>query len=279
MDYTEQNMSKPKAVAVATVIQVQAPTSAKPGDKALISADGTINGWVGGGCVQPAVLYATQEVMKSGQPFLLRVAPDGQWQPVAGLTDYASSCLGRGSLLLFIEPLTEQPRLCILGESVVARCLADQAVLLNLNVSLQGTGVSQNSTSSHLNVQIEPDCQQADFIVVATQGKGDKQAIVAALQSICPHILMVVSTRKLEALKEQLQQDGFDESAIARLKGPAGIHINAQLPEEIALSVLAEVIQLRRSNITTPEQTTKLAGKSVPGVATVDSKGGCCGGG
>lgn len=279
MNYTEQNMSNSKAVAVATVIQVQAPTSAKPGDKALISADATINGWVGGGCVQPAVLYATQEVMKSGQPCLLRVAPDGQWQPVVGLTEYASSCLGRGSLLLFIEPLIEQPKLCIIGESAVARCLAEQAVLLNLNVSLQGAGVSQNSTSSHLNVQNERDCQQADFIVVATQGKGDKQAIAAALQSICPHILMVVSARKLEALKERLHQDGIDESALARLKGPAGIHINAQLPEEIALSVLAEIIQLRRSTITKPEQTTMLVGNTVSSIATGSGKGGCCGGG
>lgn len=279
-------MPKPKAVAIATVIQVEAPTSAKPGDKALISADGTINGWVGGGCVQPAVLYATQAVMQSGKPCLMRVAPDGQWQSIAGLTEYASSCLGRGSLLLFIEPLAVQPNLCLFGDSAVAKSLAQQAVHLNFNISWQANDVRHESLSSQVNVQSEIDCQYANFIVIATQGKGDKQAIAAALQTECPHILMVVSARKLEALKERLHQDGYGKPVLARLDGPAGIDINAQQPEEIALSVLAAIIKLRRAAHTISEHAAEPTHKTAVAATTniektsanVDNKGGCCGG-
>lgn len=267
-----------KSVAVATVIQVEAPTSAKPGDKALIGSDGIIEGWVGGGCVQPAVLKAAREVMQSGQPCLLRVAPNGEWAPIAGLTEFASSCLGRGTLLVFVEPLHVQPRLCILGDSDVARKLAEQAVQMSLNVSLQASAINREDTSARIDVSNDFDCSQADYIVIATQGRGDKKAITAALQSDCPCIRMVVSAKKLAALKTQLLDDGVEDAALARLEGPAGIHIGAHLPEEIALSVLAEIVKLRRtvnSESTHSEQALPEAAAAKPDEDNIDS--GCCG--
>lgn len=117
----------------------------------------------------------------------------------------------------------------------------------------------------------------AKTIVIATQGQGDKRAIAAALQSKCPHIRMVVSARKLEALKTQLVADGMDEKSLSRIEGPAGIDINARTPQEIALSALAEIVRLRRSN---PEESDELVESSTRTenlVHVTSDKGGCCG--
>jgi len=284
--HNSKNNEAENVVAVATVIQVQAPTSAKPGDKALIRANGFVDGWVGGGCVQPAITAMSREIMNSGQPCLLRVAPDGKWTPVEGLKDYASSCLGEGTVLLFMEPLIEQPSLCILGDSAVAQSLAEQAIHMNFNVSLHVSDASMVQASKRINVHTDFDCNKANFIVIATQGKGDKRAISAALQSTCLHIRMVVSGRKLEALKSQLRADGVSGDSLARINGPAGIDINARLPQEIALSVLAEIIQLRRtiqpqsvgaSEVASESKgSSKLKANSKP-VNAPPSNGGCCG--
>lgn len=281
IDNTENRPKNP--IALATVIQVQAPTSAKPGDKAWINAAGELEGWVGGGCVQPAIIRLTKQVLESGRPCLLRVAPDGQWEGVDGLTDFASSCLGRGAVLLFIEPLQAQPVLCVMGESAVARSLANQAVNMNLNVMLQAPGMDKHSVSEQVDVWPEYEQVKADYIVIATQGKNDKSAIMNALKCECSNISMVVSHRKLAALKELLQSDGVSGSQLERLKGPAGIHIGAQLPAEIALSILAQIVQLRRRDNAKPsvvDQTVpaSLEPQSNPASNLDKTSGGCCGG-
>ena len=217
--------------------------------------------------------------VNSGQPCLLRVAPDGQWQPVEGLSDYASSCLGKGTVLLFIEPLLEQPSLCILGGSAVAQSLAEQALHLNFNVSLHVNNELPEAPSKRVDVRSDYECSNANFIVITTQGKGDKKAINAALQSTCPHIRMVVSARKLAALKLQLIEEGVSESSIARVEGPAGIDINAQLPQEIALSVLAEIVKIRRTHQTGASEMSEFIADSPPNAKLKDfesSGGGCC---
>ena len=279
MNNKDDNAVENSIVAVATVIQVQAPTSAKPGDKAFIRANGVIDGWVGGGCVQPAVNAISREVLNSGQPCLLRVAPDGKWQPVEGVTDYASSCLGKGTVLLFLEPLRAQPNLCVLGDSAVARSLVEQAIHMSFNVSLHTENPQLELASKAVDVRTSYECLNADFVVIATQGKGDRKAIAAALRSRCPHIRMVVSARKLEALKFQLHAGGEEESVLDRLCGPAGIDINAQLPQEIALSVLAEIVKLRRADQAVTNDVTGVVSEATVSVKPADVRPGaegCC---
>jgi len=282
---SEQKQSEPhNPVAVATVIQVQAPSSAKPGDKAWISETGELEGWVGGGCVQPAIIKFSDQVWQSGQPCLLRVAPDGQWDAIAGMAEFASSCLGRGSVLLFIEPLNTKPTLCVMGESLVARRVADQAVNLNLNVVMQAPGIDNDSVSNQVTITNAYEQVKADYIVIATQGKGDKQALMSALASDCQTIRMVVSSKKLAALKSLLSSDGVEQANLDRITGPAGLRIGAKLPEEIALSVLAEIIQLRRSvgasmSDDSTELVTKPASQSSCQASTISENkksSGCC---
>jgi len=236
-------------LALATVIQVQAPTSARPGDKALVSAAGIADGWVGGGCVQPSVVKAARTVLQSGRNCLLRVAPNGTWSEVDGVADFSSHCLGEGSLLVFVESLNAQPRLCVLGNSAVAHSLALQAVHMDFKVTLCGGDVSALDCPAQLQCESDFNAVDADYIVVATQGQQDRKAIDAALACERASIQMVVSEKKLQGLKARLKNDAYTDEQLMRIQGPAGLRIGAKLPAEIALSVLAELVQLRREDL------------------------------
>jgi len=278
---TSEDCSKP--VAVATVLQVKAPTSSKPGDRAFVNENGVLHGWVGGGCVQPAVQKISKRVLLSGQPTMLRVAPDGEWQSVDDLIDYSSNCLGRGSLLLFVEPLHTQPTLCVFGDSPVAISLAAQAVNLKLNVILQTLNSEKIDIPEQVSLRHQFEEVSTDYIVIATQGNGDRKAIETALECRGAHIGMVVSGRKFEALKQKLLDEGFNPSELDRVNGQAGLRIGAQLPEEIALSVLAEIVQLRRSTGKTRVvdgdaiTAAKIENLNRNSVNKSKADGGCCG--
>jgi len=124
------------ALALATVIQVISPTSAKPGDKALISSKGIVEGWIGGACVQNSIVKASEAAINQKQGQLIRVAPKGEFEAIDGLSDFSSGCLSRGSLLIFIEPLKKKTTLSVLGHSPVALKLASLASELDFQVSL-----------------------------------------------------------------------------------------------------------------------------------------------
>ncbi len=170
-------------LALATVIQTALSTSGNVGDKALVSAQGIVEGWIGGGCAQPAVVEAARMVLESAEPCLIRVGPKGEWETLEGVVDFSSGCLSGGTQVLFIEPLNKQAKISILGDSPVALCLSDLAARLNFSVTV----ISPDLESSQLpaTVRIENDFVSAsgDFVVVATQGRHDRVALKAALNS------------------------------------------------------------------------------------------------
>ena len=114
-------------LALATVIQTALSTSGNVGDKALVSAEGIVEGWIGGGCAQPAVVEAARMALKSAEPCLIRIGPKGEWETLNGVVDFSSGCLSGGTQVIFIEPLNKQAKLSILGDSPVALCLSDLA--------------------------------------------------------------------------------------------------------------------------------------------------------
>jgi len=260
-------------LALATVVQVQAPTSAQPGDKALIGVEGIVDGWVGGGCVLPAVVAAAKDVLARGQSCLCRVAPDGAWAPVKDVADFSSHCLGAGSVLLFVESLYAQPSLHILGQSEVARILATLAVQMDFAVTLSGYEGPHEQFPAQLNLDRSFTAQGADYIVIATQGQRDRVAIETALASECASIDMIISERKLQGLKRELRRCSHTDEQLKRLHGPAGININAKTPGEIALSVLASLVHKRRS----VASTTKIEGYHTESWRAGGAGGGCCG--
>jgi xanthine dehydrogenase accessory factor len=237
---------------VATVARTADVTSAKAGAKAVIDAEGRIAGFLGGGCVQAAARKAAAEALAAGRARLIRVKPAEQ---VTSLTDadgaplYKSGCPSGGTVDILIEPWTPPMTLAVLGAGPVAEALARQARLM-------GWRVLHAAAAEDLG-RIEADAQAPDFdlaaaglgegdaAVVAAQGKRDLAALRAAVLSPCGHVAMVASARKARALVGKLHAEGVAEAATARLRSPAGLDLGGLDPEEIALSVAAEIVQRR----------------------------------
>jgi len=265
-------------LALATVIQTAQSTSGNVGDKALVSAQGIIEGWIGGGCAQPAVIEAARQALESARPCLIRVGPKGEWEALDGIVDFSSGCLSGGTQVIFIEPLNKQLKLNILGDSPVAQSLSDLAGRLDFAVTV--TGPELDPTQFSETVQIEHDFETADgdYIVVTTQGRHDRAALKAALNSNATYIAMVASHKKITGLKASLIKSGIDASELERVHSPAGIDIGAVSPAEIALSILAELVAVRRagSRQKIPGEQEALAQSTNP--VSDDDSGGCCSG-
>ena len=264
--------------ALATVIQAVSPTSGNPGDKALLDSNGIIEGWIGGGCAQPAVIEAAASAISSGEPCIIRVGPKGEWQTLDGVVDFASGCLSGGTLVIFIEPLSRTPKLFILGSSPVAMSLHDQAIPLGFSVVIASPELEIGELPDGVSAQSDFSNIDGDFIVIATQGKNDRKALNAALGSNAGYISMVSSAKKLAGLKSILAKAGADTKQLDRIKGPAGIDIGAETPAEIALSVLADIVRARRAGTVRQPALKPVAetADSSPGIPS-DTGGSCCG--
>jgi xanthine dehydrogenase accessory factor len=223
--------------ALATVVRTVSATAAKAGAKAVILADGTVGaGWIGGGCARGAVLRAARAAMADGQPRLVSVQPEEQLQARAvkagetrdGIEFATNFCASRGTMDVFVEPVLPPPRLRLFGSSPVAVVLTRLAPEFGFAVDTDTAPVAD------------------DFIVVATQGRGDAEALKAALAAQAPFTAFVGSTAKVAALKAALLAEGYEADQLNRLRGPAGLDIGAVTPEEIALSILAEIVRERR---------------------------------
>lgn len=228
--------------AIATVIRTVGATAAKPGARALILADGTISeGWIGGGCVRGAIARAAQRAIAEGAPRLISIQPDedlaaqglSPGQIHEGRDIARNGCPSKGAMEIFVEPVLPRPELVILGASPVARALETLAGPFGFDISTADAAVPL------------PALNRARMIVVATQGKGDLDALRVALDSDAAYIGFVASRRKFATLSARLTDT--DPAALARVHAPAGLAINAVSPQEIALSILAQIIQIRRN--------------------------------
>jgi xanthine dehydrogenase accessory factor len=239
---------------VVTVVRTANATSAKAGAKAVVTAEGALYGFVGGGCVTGAARRAAAEALASGQPRLIRVRPKEEvTAPVDadGVELHRSSCPSGGTVELFVEPVGRPARLVVCGASPIA------AALLRLGDAMGYRTVAAASPEDHGELPgadryldgfdlAELRLRDGDSVVVATQGRRDREALKAALASPAGYVAMVGSRRKIAALKRQLAEGGVAPEALARLHGPAGLAIGAIGPDEIALSILAEIVETRR---------------------------------
>ena len=225
-----------KVLALATVVRTEASTSAKAGAKALVDAEGTISGWVGGGCAQPAVVKAAQLVLGDQQPRLIRVSPKSDQAQAEGIVNYASSCSSGGTLDIFIEPMSTRHIVAIFGSSPLAADLAKLCPLAGFEARLEATEAEASTQAP-----------TPFAVVVATQGRGDLPALRAALSSEAQHILFVASANKSARLRQQLVEQGHDPERVASVKAPCGVDIGASTPAEIAFSIVAELIRLKNS--------------------------------
>jgi xanthine dehydrogenase accessory factor len=262
-------------LALATVIQTALSTSGNVGDKALVSADGIVEGWIGGGCSQPAVLEAARMALESAEPCLIRIGPKGEWETLEGVVDFSSGCLSGGTQVIFVEPLNRQAKLSILGDSPVALCLAELAGRLEFSVTVISPDLESSQLAATVHLEQDFVSTSGDFVVVATQGRHDRAALKAAINSSTGYIAMVASRKKIAGLKASLIKSGIEASVMDRIHSPAGIEIGAVSPAEIALSILAELVRVRRSGSKVKVSETSAAAVEP---ATDTNDGGCCSG-
>ncbi len=234
---------------IVTVVRTANATSAKAGAKAVVTVSGDLVGFVGGGCVTGAVKRIAAEVLNGGAPRLIRVRPREEVVEAVdldGVELHRSSCPSGGTVELFLEPLQQSPRLVVLGASPVAASLADLARAMGYRVieaAADGQGEVRREGFDLQDLALRP----RDAVVVATQGKRDREALKNALLSEAGYVGMVGSRRKIETLLSQIGGEVSAERR-ARLHGPAGLDIDAIEPEEIALSIVAEIVRWRRAD-------------------------------
>lgn len=232
---------------MATVVRAQAPTSAHPGDRAIVHPDGVLEGFVGGHCAGGSVQVAALGALESGEPVLLRILPEeGMDFPESpGASIVVNPCLSGGAMEIFLEPVLPAPIVHVVGESPIARALTDMAAL----VGFEARAASADDAADG-----------ALAVVIAHHGGDELGALRAALKAEVPFIGLVASTRRGRALLDEL---GATPEQRARIHTPVGLDIGAETPEEIAVSILAQVIQTRRAEgVTAPESPARSAEES-----------------
>jgi xanthine dehydrogenase accessory factor len=226
------------AFVEATVVRCAAPTSARPGDRAIVLGDGTVDGFVGGSCADATVRLQALRALETGEPVLLRILPGVVDGPAdePGAVVVNNPCLSGGALELFLEPHLPLPRVAIAGGSPIATALASLCAPL---------GFAPYASDA---------AEAGDFAaVVASLGHGDADALRAALAAECEYVGLVASRRRGAAVLETLRAAGVPDEALERVRTPAGVEIGARTHAEIALAIAAELVAARRARMVAPD--------------------------
>jgi xanthine dehydrogenase accessory factor len=230
--------------ALATVVWRQGPSSGKQGSRAIITADGEIDGWIGGACAEPAVIRAAKQVMADGNPRLLLLGSPDQFGQVLGtaapdgMTVVPISCQSEGALEVYIEAVLPVPHLVIVGSSPMTRTLAELARALDWRTDLVST--AEFSACDH-------GAGHRSMVVVATQGHGDEEMIERAAALRPAYLGLVASRKRGEAVVGYLAERGVPKDQLDRVHAPAGLDLGKTTHEEMAVAILAELVQLRAS--------------------------------
>lgn len=256
--------------ALATVVAREPPSSARPGARALIEADGTLHGWLGGSCIEPTVRREAAEALAEGEPRLVVFAPDGEADR-PGAVVHPMTCHSGGTVEVHVEPQLPAPVLVLYGDSPVSRALAAMAPAAGYRVRAVGAEgaaaygeaeiVERGAGSPEPDGGAGPDGSGARTVasprptggggsrapdisaVVATMGEWDEEAVRAALDAGAGYVGMVASPRRAEAVRERLEAAGAAPGG--RLVSPAGLDLGAREPGEIAVTILAELVERR----------------------------------
>ncbi|MEM7801884.1 MAG: XdhC family protein [Chloroflexota bacterium] len=245
---------KGEPFATATVVRAEKPTSGKPGDKAIVTLAGVMHGWIGGSCAQPTVIKESLKALSEDEARLIRLStdPDRQTQR-EGLLDLPMTCFSGGTLEIYIEPQRPKPRLMIIGNLPVAQALTHLGHAMNYHVIAVDPD-SQGASMPHAH-QVVTDLERLSelitpltYVVIATHGHYDELALEKAIKQQAAYIGLVASQRRATSVRNYLSLAGYEENDLAAFKAPAGLDIQARRGDEIALSIMAEIVHRRRNS-------------------------------
>jgi xanthine dehydrogenase accessory factor len=230
--------------ALATVVWRQSPSSSQPGARAIITAGGELHGWIGGACAEPVVIREAQQVIADGTARLLLLGTPEQFGAAVpdGMTVIPISCQSEGALEVYIEPVLPVPHLVIVGDSPMARTLASLAGALSWRTDLiRGPDFTPEAADGR------------SMIVVATQGHGDEDVLERAIAARPAYLGLVGSRRRGATVLGYLADRGVPRDQLDRVRVPAGLDLGRTTHQEIAVAILAELVQLRASGALAPE--------------------------
>ena len=233
----EELAAQGTAFVIATVVRAQRPTSVEAGDVALVLADGTIEGFVGGACAEHSVRAQALKAIESGDAVLLRILPFAEEgagdEVVDGAVTVQNPCLSGGAIEVFLEPVVRAPRVLVVGDTPIAGAVVRIGGELGLDVvHVGGDGLEPRPDDLAL--------------VVAAHGRDELGALRRGLEAGLPYVGLVASRQRGDGVIGELHGDGVPEELLGRIDVPAGIDIGARTPAEIALSILARVVAVRR---------------------------------
>jgi xanthine dehydrogenase accessory factor len=240
--------------ATATVVRVQRPTSARAGNTALVLADGTLEGFVGGDCAEESVRTYALKAIETGEPMLLRIVPFGGDQD-PGVVTVQNPCLSGGMVEVFLEPVVRAPRVLVEGDTPIVHAL----MRIGAELGLDMTGGDVDPRAGDL------------ALIAAGHGRAELPALKAALEAELPYVGLVASRRRGQGVLGELRGDGVPQSLLDRIDTPAGLDIGARTAEEIALSILAKVIAVRRAERPAATAVDPVCGMTVTVVASTPS--------
>jgi xanthine dehydrogenase accessory factor len=227
---------------LATVVRCEAPTSAKPGAKALVRADGRVEGWVGGACAEPVVVREALNALRDGRPRLVGLYGEGGGEPgrTEGILDYAMTCHSGGTLEIYVEPYLPAPLLVLVGHGPVVEVLATLAGAAGYSVVPRADAGEAALADLALGRRAS--------VVIATHADADEDALAHVLSTEAGYVSLVASRRRAAAIVERLRERGVPPDRLGRFKAPAGLDLGAITPAEIAVSILAEIVQHHRAD-------------------------------
>ena len=268
-----------RTFAVATVVAVRKPTSARPGASGIVHPDGTIEGWVGGSCAQPVVVREALRAIGDGQPRLLRLSKDGpgEGRRADGVIELVMTCHSGGTLEIYVEPHVPAAQLWVVGTTPIAGALARLGSAAGWRVTVIDPIADADAFPGAGRVHASPDIRGLDpdaspYVVVASQGIWDEEAVGLALTREASYVGLVASPTRANVVREWLREETtIGEERIAALRAPCGLDLGAETADEIALSILAELVQVRRGRadfVASPGPATVAAG--IPAAITLE---------
>ncbi len=240
---------EPKALAM--VVRREAPSSGKPGDKAIITKEGEVKGWIGGGCTKGIVIKEALEAIREQKPRLVRIEPDAEAPDQEGVKNYKMTCASGGSVDVYIEPVLPMTKIIIFGRSHIAKalCAIGEPAGFDLTVI---SDLADDEMFGNANIQTLSDFDRStdftdSYVVVCTQGEDDANGLAAAIGTNPRYLAFVASYKKANSVFMELKRGGVTHDQLVKIKTPAGLDIKAKTAEEVAISILAQIIEEKRS--------------------------------
>lgn len=248
IDKINEYKNTAEAYAIAIIVRRKIPSSGKPGDKAIITADGHIHGWIGGGCTRGIVLKEALLSIKERKPRFVSISPTKMEGTDENTKIYAMTCQSGGEVEVYIEPVLPKPQLVIFGTSHIAKSLAKVAKAIDYQVDVVMSSADKNvfpEVDNVIGIKDLDDGQikSSAYIVVCTQGEGDAEALQKALGIGSSYLSFVASRKKAQAIYTEVRDMGATFEQLKTIKTPAGLDIGAKMPDEVAISIIAEIIK------------------------------------